>query len=89
MNNDITIQNDYQGLVEEWLKAESEGERFPVPFDVAWQMAGYSRKDSAKRALKTYLTEKDDFCLHKVWKRRNGKGSEDFRLTCDGLKECR
>ena len=42
---------DYAALVERWLKAEKEGNQFPVEFDIAWQIAGYSRKDHGKRLL--------------------------------------
>jgi hypothetical protein len=43
--------DDYSKLVDRWLKAEKEGELYPVEFDLAWKIAGYSRKDVAKRKL--------------------------------------
>lgn len=45
------IKQNVQQLVDQWLEAERDGNPFPVPFDLAWQIAGYSRKDSAKRKL--------------------------------------
>lgn len=100
MNNDITIQNDYQGLVEDWLKAESEGERFPVPFDIAWQIAGYSTKGKGKRRLtskRSHLIEGQDYLIEKGDYNQNvfaqsgksvisGRSSDLILLTNDAFK---
>jgi len=45
------VPQDLTVLVDKWLEKERNGVKFPVDFDVAWKIAGYSRKDSAKRYL--------------------------------------
>ena len=74
---------DIQVLIENWLKAEQEGEQFPVDFDIAWQIAGYSRKDSAKR----YLPKTS---LHKLYHvevvKSKGRPKQVIKLSTDGLK---
>lgn len=76
---------DTQKLVDGWLQQEQNGERFPVPFDVAWQLAGYSRKDSAKRYLPK--SSQGEF-FHVSVENSEGKGRprEVIKLSCDGLK---
>lgn len=81
------VNHDVQALVDGWLESERNGEQFPVDFDIAWQIAGYSRKDNAKRSLKNFLHEGEDFRLLSVRKSNGGRGSEEFRLTCDAFKE--
>jgi hypothetical protein len=82
-----------QQLIEQWYQQEQDGVQFPVPFDIAWQIAGYSRKDSAKRALSNYLVEGEDYRnpsqdeLHKMWNSSQSKRSEVFLLSCDAMKE--
>jgi len=91
----ITHEQDYQTLINEWLEAEQNGPQFPVPFDTAWKIAGYSRKDSAKRKLtgkrspliknEDYFIQKGDF--HKsVDSSLSGSSSDSIALTCDAFK---
>jgi len=88
-------QQDYQTLINEWLEAEQNGTEFPVPFEQAWQIAGYSRKDSAKRKLtgkrsplienEDYLVRKGDF--HKsVDSSLSGSSGDSISLSCDAFK---
>lgn len=80
---DLTVRTDTQALLDSWLEAERNGERFPVPFDLAWQIAGYSRKDVAKRKLKPAMENK---LFHLKVEKTAGRGSEQISLTTDGLK---
>ena len=83
-NNIVPINKDATTLLDEWLEAEQNGEQFPVPFDAAWQMAGYSTKASAKRAL-TDFVEGEDFSTMML-KSNGGRASRVFNLTCDAFK---
>jgi hypothetical protein len=79
----ITVSTDIQQLLDQWIKAERDGVEFPVPFDMAWPMAGYSRSDSAKR----YLPKTARDGLYHV-SRISGKGrpSDKIMLSLDGFK---
>lgn len=88
----ITVTQDTESLLLCWLELEKKGEQFPVPFDLAWAIAGYSRKDSAKRKLNSdYFTEHEDF--HIAVERTQHKDSSAYSemeviyLTCDAFKE--
>jgi hypothetical protein len=74
---------DIQQLVEQWLTKEQNGEQFPVDFEIAWQIAGYSRKDSAKRSL-------PKSSLHKLYhvevEKTKGRSKQVIKLSTDGLK---
>lgn len=77
-----------QALIDKWLEQEQNGVRFPVDFEIAWYIAGYSRKDSAKRKL-SKMTEGTDFHRLVEVKQRHQRGAvevEVFSLTCDALK---
>ena len=82
--NIVPINNDVSALLDHWLKMEQNGEQFPVPFDDAWRMAGYSTKANAKRALQD-LTENEDFSSL-MMKSNGGRASKVFSLTCDAFK---
>lgn len=45
------VQQDITSLLDGWIEAERNGVHFPVPFEAAYSMAGYTRKDNAKRSL--------------------------------------
>lgn len=78
--SDLIVSNIEQ-LLEGWIEAERNGVQFPVPFDMAWPMAGYSRKDSAKRnGLKGLV--KDEHYSTKRWsvKHSNGSGASSKEL---------
>lgn len=88
----IIPQNlDLTNLLDGWIEAERNGIEFSVPFENAWQMAGYSRKDSAKRKLlskKSQLTEGVDFSSTNVWKTAcDGRPIDEIHLTCDAFKQ--
>lgn len=74
-----------QTLVEQWMQEEMQGIQFPVDFDVAWKIAGYSTKQKAKNKLK-YLTEGEDFLTNRAKTSTGGRPSQLIQLTCDALK---
>jgi hypothetical protein len=80
------VSNDITAMIDGWMKAEISGDRFPVPFDSAWIIAGYARKDNAKRKLESFLQKGLDYSaeLRNIGR---GKPVEDIRLTCTALKE--
>jgi len=45
------VRQDIASLLDGWIEAERNGVKFPVPFEAAYSMAGYARKDNAKRSL--------------------------------------
>ena len=87
MTNSILSENSVQQLIEQWLQQEKDGVKFPVDFDVAWKIAGYSRKDSAKRALINYLIEGEEFSTQRGKLGTVGRSTELIKITCDALKE--
>ena len=90
MDNKI-VKQDVQTLVDGWLRAEENGETFPVDFDVAWAIAGYSTKGNAKRKLtgsSSKLTENQDFAFINSDKWSQGGRSSDYiKMSCDGFKQ--
>ena len=83
-SNIVTIRDNVLSLLDKWLEAEQNGIQFPVPFDDAWKMAGYSTKASAKRSL-TDLVENEDFSTS-LLKSNGGRASRAFNFTCDAFK---
>ena len=82
MASDI-VRFDVSNLIDGWTEAERNGEQFPVPFEKAWPMAGYARKDSAKR----YLPKSSAGKLYHVFVEKSGGRPKDvIRLSCEGLK---
>lgn len=88
-NNISSIANgiDLEQLVNYWLEQEGKGVIFPVPFDMAWKIAGYSRKDSAKRAIKSFLIEHEDYSTKRGKTGKVGRSADLIDLTCDAFKE--
>ena len=88
-NNIVSIKSDISELLDQWLEAEQNGEQFPVPFDDAWKMAGYSNKANAKRALLD-LTRGEDFSSVLMNKPSSNASkvsrSQYIKLTCDAFK---
>jgi phage anti-repressor protein len=78
---------DLQSLVAKWIEDEKNGEQFPVDFDIAWYIAGYATKASAKRALMIFFIEKEDYLFNRVLKSTGGRASEVYYLSCDAFKE--
>lgn len=88
---------DEQKQVKVWLQAELDGVAFPVDFDIAWQMAGYARKDHAKRRLtnqSSYLVINEDYKIDHgdVLLPQSGestilgRSSDQIVMTCDAFK---
>lgn len=90
--SDLSLnENGFTQIIDRWLKAEQDGERFPVDFDIAWQIAGYSRKDHAKRKLTgktSYLIEGEDFAfLRSGESSQGGRFSDLITMSCDTFKK--
>jgi len=79
------VSHKVSDLIDQWLEQERNGEQFPVDFDIAWQIAGYSRKSVAKRRL-VELEKGVDFSTEKCKTLQGGRSSESYYMTCDALK---
>lgn len=91
----MLVQNDdnsqsIENLIDSWIEQESKGVQFPVPFDLAWQFAGYSNKANAKRDGLKGLKQGKHFSSQKMNKRSsNASGfsrSEYITLSLDAFK---
>lgn len=80
-----STDNDAQSLIDKWIEQEQNGNKFPVNFDAAWYIAGYSNKGNAKRKL-TKLTKGSDFLSTMIKNGQRGRSSEIINLTCDAFK---
>jgi hypothetical protein len=72
------------------IEAERSGVEFPVPFETAWQMAGYKQKGHAKRKLtstKSRLIENRDYLSTSGKSSHSGRSSDEIWLTCDAFKQ--
>ena len=85
MNNLINSADNIQVLIDKWLEQEQRGTRFPVDFDTAWHIAGYSNKANAKRKLEK-LVEGSDFSSTMRKNGQRGRSSHSINLTCDAFK---
>jgi phage anti-repressor protein len=85
-------------LFDFWLDRDRQGIRFPVDFEIAWKIAGYSRRDAAKRKLtgknspliegQDYVIHRGDFHLHRsVESTIFGRSSDSIYLTIDAFKQ--
>ncbi|MFM6155641.1 MAG: hypothetical protein ACKPE3_22035 [Sphaerospermopsis kisseleviana] len=72
-------------LIDKWLEQEQQGIRFPVDFETAWYVAGYARKDHAKRRL-SKLSEGSDFSSDKGKTPQGGRSRDVIKLSCDAFK---
>ena len=70
---------DAQKLIEQWVKEEMKGEQFPVEFEMGWKIAGYSRKDVAKRKLDK-MSEGIDFHRSVEVRKRPQGGTVDVEV---------
>jgi hypothetical protein len=73
------------------LEAERNGDKFPNDFDDIWEYAGYSRKDSAVRFLKSLKGLKlgvhyFEFPTEVRKNSRRGRSSVSIKLSNDGRK---
>lgn len=90
MANSIVQGSDIAGLLEGWIEAERNGAEFPVPFDLAWGIAGYSMKHHGKRKLvspKSQLIEGTDYFTRSGESSQSGRSSDSINLTCDAFKQ--
>ena len=71
---------DYSKIVDRWVRAENDGVEFPVEFDLAWKIAGYSNKANAKRKLNR-LKDGRDFSSQWIRSRTKGRPLESTMLT--------
>lgn len=65
---------------------EKNGEQFPVDFDIAWKLAGYSTKANAKKRGLKKLEENIDFSYLGMKTPSSGRPSELIGLSNDGFK---
>lgn len=79
------LARDVQSIVDGWMQSEQSGVQFPVPFDAAWRIAGYSTKANGKRALKG-LKEGKDFSSDLMKNGQRGRSAELISISCDALK---
>lgn len=89
MTNSI-VQHDIASLLDSWIDAERNGIEFPVPFDLAWGIAGYSMKHHGKRKLtapNSQLTKGVDYITNSGESSPDGRSSDSIQLTCDGFKQ--
>ena len=56
-----TNQSDVSALLNCWLEAERNGERFPVPLHDYWQIAGHKHKQDAFSLVESILERDIDF----------------------------
>ena len=84
----LNANNSYSNIVDEWLRKEKEGDKYPVDFNVGWRLAGYSTKANAKRKLSKFSQGIDFILSDEMVKRPQGGGakSEVINLTCDAFK---
>jgi hypothetical protein len=78
------VQQSVSTLLDAWIKAEQNGVKFPVPFDVAWPIAGYGRKSTAKRDGLKGLKEGLEYIVVKgnsSDRKEMGRPSEAILLT--------
>jgi hypothetical protein len=80
------VQQSISSLLDAWIASERKGEQFPVPFDIAWGIAGYSTKASAKRSVLRILKKGNQFSTHQLKTPGGGRSSELMNLSIDGFK---
>jgi hypothetical protein len=80
------VKQDIANLIDGWLEQESKGVQFPVPFDLAWQIAGYSTKANAKAKGLNKLEKGIDFSSQGMKSNTGGRSSELIGMTCDAFK---
>jgi len=79
------VSYDVRSLIDRWMEDERNGVQFPVDFDIAWQLAGYSTKQKAQNKLK-YLKEGEDFLTDRLKTSTGGRPGKLIEMTCDALK---
>lgn len=82
-------QSDISTLIDQWIEQESKGIQFPVPFDLAWQFAGYSKKANAKQSgLRGLKKDKHYIILdcNDSMPKLNGRPNQEIMLTVEAFK---
>lgn len=77
----------YKDLMLEMIQSE---EKFPIDFDIAWDWAGYSRKDNAKTKLEKSFSQDADYeVLLPIQERKNegGHNREIIKLSVKCFKQ--
>lgn len=82
----VPISADITALLDQWRQAQRNGEKFPVPFETAWVIAGYSRKDVAKRDGLSGLKPEKHFSTEKRKNGQRGRSKEIIMLSLDAFK---
>ncbi|MFN5251074.1 MAG: hypothetical protein ACK5DE_08490 [Bacteroidota bacterium] len=77
---------DYYKLIDRWMESERQGNRFPVDFDIAWKIAGYSKKANAKQGGLRGLKKDKHYCCEISKNGLRGRSSELIMLSVDALK---
>jgi hypothetical protein len=73
------VPQDLISMLKRWIEAEQSGVEFPVPFEAAWSIAGYSMKHHGKRRLisaKSQLTEGVDYLTQSGESSPSGRSGE-------------
>ncbi|MGL5720029.1 MAG: hypothetical protein ACRCYP_04480 [Alphaproteobacteria bacterium] len=88
-NNSIKVTINEAELVQKWIEQEKQGVQFPVDFEDAWRIAGYSKKANAKKklvAVSSDLEKGVDYCSN--WSNRPTEGGSEelITLTTDCFK---
>jgi hypothetical protein len=78
------VDQEVSNLLDSWMESEKNKVDFPVPFDIAWQIAGYSIKANAKRAL-SELREGIEFSSYLMKTPKVGRPSEVIMLSIKGF----
>jgi len=75
-------------LIDQWIQEEDQGVQYPVDLDIAWQLAGYKKKQDGVISVQNNLIEGVDF-LRTTVKNPSGKGRSiiQIKMSCDGLKQ--
>ena len=76
-------QSNYQDLIKDWLQQECDGVKFPVDFDKAWKIAGYSKQSNAKRKLPQ--SSNGEFLSQIVKCPSKGRPKHSLSLTIKGF----
>ncbi len=86
MPNSNIVTQDIASLLDGWIEAEQNGVQFPVPFDLAWRIAGYSKKANAKQSGLKGLQKDKEFSCEISKNALAGRPSDSIMLSVDGMK---
>lgn len=89
-NSKLINESAFANIVDQWLENESKNIPFPVEFDIAWQLAGYSTKGNAKRKLiskNSNLIENEDYLIRTDKSYQGKTYNETILMNCDCFKQ--